>query len=141
MFSKATLLGTFVGFIVYYFVAWVFYEFIAIQFFEAHTNIPMNASINHLYIILGAPIQPYIIAAMYRKVYQSNYRIQSGFYFGSSFGLFVGFGLGLLNYGTMQLMDLTATLVDGVWSILLYVLVGAAIGWVFKATTPVTPTD
>ena len=138
MFSKATLLGTFAGFLVYYMLAWLFYGFLAQNFFEAHNNVPISTATDHLFISLGTIIQSYVIANLYRKVYEKSFNLKTGFIFGTAFGLFVGFGIGFLNHGTMMLMDITGTLVDGFWSILLFGIIGAAIGWSFKIATPKT---
>jgi len=48
--------------------------------------------------------------------------------------LFIAFGIGLINLGTINTTDQLATLVDGVWNIIFYAIVGLAIALVFKNT-------
>jgi len=42
------------------------------------------------------------------------------------------FGMGLMMYGTMEFVDLEATLVDAVWSVFYYGITGASIGWAYN---------
>lgn len=140
MFSKTTLLATVLGFVVFYLSAWFFYDMLAVNFFTAHNNVPMADAIDPLMISLGALIQSFIMANGYRLLYTDRYSVKTGFQLGTGFGLFVGFGMGLLQYGTMQLMDISGTLVDGIWNIVMYGLIGATIGGIFKYKMAKSPT-
>lgn len=127
MFTKSHLLGTLGGFIVLFLGGWLYYDMLAKGFYDAHTSqaataIMRGENANILYVALGCLVQACVMATLYGKLAEKG----NGLKFGAYFGLFVGFGLGLLNYGIMDFMDMTGALVDFVWSIVFY----AVIGWV-----------
>jgi hypothetical protein len=65
-----------------------------------------------------------------------NYEKNSGFRFGAWIGVFVGFGIGLVMFGTFQMLDLEATLADSFWSVLFYGITFLLIGLGYKISTP-----
>lgn len=54
--------------------------------------------------------------------------------FGTWVGVFVGVGMGLLWYGTSNLMDSTAHMAEAVLDIIFYAIAGAVIALVYKST-------
>ena len=132
MFSKSTLLGTLVGFLFFYLIGWLFYDSLAADYFEAHRVNMMMGGLNMFYLTLGSLIQAYVLSVIYGRWCDCDRSIRSGFCFGAWMGAFVGFGMGLMMYGTMELMDLEATLVDAVWSVFYYGITCASIGWAYN---------
>jgi len=129
MFSKSTLFGTLIGFIVFNIIGWIFYDSLAADYFESHRINMTMGDLDILYMTLGSLIQAYALSILYDRWCSASPSLNSGFNFGTWVGVFAGFGMNLMMYGTMQLMDIEATLVDAVWSVFFYGIVGASIGW------------
>ena len=135
MFSKSIILGTLFSFIVLFISAWLFYSFLAASYFEAHSNMPPSDTMSIPFIALGTLFQAYAMSVIFAQFHkESQGFIASGFRFGVLMGLFVGFGIGMLMYGTSELMDLQAHLVDAAWNILYYGITGVSIGVAFRIT-------
>jgi len=132
MFTKSNLLGTLAGFVVLFLGGWVFYDMLAADFYASHTTAAGAAAMrgeetmNLLYIAIGCLVQACIMQSIYSKLAEKG----NGFKFGAYFGVFVGLGIGVLNFGVMDLMDMTGHLVDAVWSIVFYGITGLAIATV-----------
>jgi hypothetical protein len=138
MFSKANLLATFAGFLVLFILGWIFYGILAADFYESHHLHPEilkddeNMSLGM--IVLSSLIQAFVLSFLFQKWAKGSYSIKEGFIFGAWFGVFVGFGIGLMWYAMSQLMDITGTLFDSTSSIFYYGITGMVIGWVYKKT-------
>jgi len=60
-----------------------------------------------LYMTLGSLIQAYALSVLYGRWCSTSPSLNSGFNFGTWVGVFAGFGMNLMMYGTMQLMDIS----------------------------------
>ena len=128
MFSKTNIIATLLGFVVLFVGGYVFYTFLIPDFYALHTINDAEKEIPDMaFIAIGCLIQAFVMASLYSKWSGGNHSAKQGFCFGAFIGLFVGFGIGLITYGVMDLMDLTGHLVDGVWSIVFYGLAGMVI--------------
>jgi hypothetical protein len=116
MLSKSTLVSTLLGAIVLNLLGYAFYEYIAGSYFESHQNISMGENMDPLFISLGSIIFAFGMANLYRHL--------------------MGFGMGLIMYGTAQWMDLQAQIVDAVWCFVYYGITGGIMGWAFKSIEP-----
>ncbi len=138
MFTKSNLLATLAGFFVLYLLGWVFYGVIAEDFFKLHTIIAeshKDESIDAVWqIAIGSIILSFFMSTIYNKWSRGNYNIKNGFEFGALIGALIGIGLGVIMYATVNFMDFTGQIVDGIWSILYYGLAGVAIALTYKAT-------
>jgi|TARA_B110000259_G_scaffold121819_1_gene138241 hypothetical protein len=92
-------------------------------------NVPFEVKVKMEFIAFGVLFQSYVISLLYSRWSMGNYSLKSGFNFGTLISFFVGFGIGLVNYATANLIDLQASLVDVVWSVFYYDIGGALIGW------------
>ena len=133
MFTKSHLLGTLAGFVVLFLGGWLYYDMLAKGFYDAHTSqaaaaIMRGEDANLLFVALGCLVQTCVMAGLYGKLAEKG----NGIKFGAFFGLFVGFGIGLLNYGIMDLMDMKGALVDFIWSIVFYAIIGWVIALVYN---------
>jgi len=139
MFSKSNLLAGLAGGLAHFFLGYLIYGILTRDFFASHSvaSDAMRAEGSEimLYIALGALIQGFLMATLYSKWARGIHSAKGGFEFGALIGIFVGFGIGLLNYGVMNLSDLTGHLADGVISIIFFGLVGLVIALVYKATS------
>jgi len=133
MFTKSHLLGTLGGFIVLFLGGWLYYDLLAKGFYDAHTTeaakaIMRGENTNLLLVAIGSLVQACVMTSLYAKMTEKG----NGIKFGAFFGLFVGFGIGLLNYGIMDFMDMTGALVDFVWSIVFYAITGWIMAMIYK---------
>ena len=135
MFTKQNLLATLAGFVVMFILGWAIWGFATVDFFEGHTlSNFMKDPPDPLFIALGNLIAAFAMSSLYGKWARGVHSAKEGFQFGACIGVFEGFGMGLLMYGTMAWMDLTAHLVEGVIEVAYYGIVGAIIAVVYNAT-------
>lgn len=87
------------------------------------------------FIALGNLIAAFALSSLYGKWARGVHSAKEGFQFGVWIGIFVGLGMGLLQYGVMDMMDMTGYIVEAVIDILYYGIIGAIIALVYKATT------
>ncbi|MET6991319.1 hypothetical protein [Sediminicola arcticus] len=83
---------------------------------------------NILFIALVNLIGTLAISTIYGKWAAGVYSASNGFAFGVWIGIFVGLGMGLLWYGTSELMDMKVHLVEAIIDIVFNGIIGAVIG-------------
>lgn len=135
MFTKQNLLATLAGFVVMFLLGYAIWGFATVDFFEAHTitNV-MKDPPSMAFIALGNLIGVFALSSLYGKWARGVHSAGQGFEFGAWIGIFVGLGMGLLWYGTSELMDLTAHVVEAVIDLIFYGIIGVVIALVYKAT-------
>ncbi len=137
MFTKQNLLATLAGFAVMFLLGYGIWEFLLADFFEGHTlKSIMVEEMNIGLIAVSNLIAAFALSSIYGKWARGHHSATDGFQYGAWIGLFIGFGIGLLNYALMGLMDMTGTLVNGVVEVIFYGIIGAVIALVYKATAP-----
>ena len=137
MFSKQHLLSTLVATVTMFFLGYLIWGVATVDFFEGHTiNNVMKDPPLFPFIILANLIAAFTLCVIYGKWARGYHSMGGGFQFGVWIGIFVGLGMGLLWYGTSEMMDLQGHLVEAVLDIVYYGIVGAVIGLMFKATQP-----
>jgi len=136
MFSKSNILSIISSFLILFLGGWLFYGVLMASFFNAHLSVTTNLlkEPDMLFIAFGCLIQAIVLVAIYPKWARGKHTAKFGLEFGAFIGAFIGFGIGLINLGTINTTDQLATLVDGVWNIIFYAIVGLAIALVFKNT-------
>lgn len=137
MFTKQNLLATLAGFAVMFLLGYAIWGVATVDFYESHTlaNI-MKDPPDMLFIALGNLIAAFALSSLYGKWARGVHSFSEGFQFGAWIGIFVGLGMGLLWYGTSEIMDMTAHLVEAVLDIAFYGIIGAVIAIVYKAAAP-----
>jgi hypothetical protein len=135
MFTKQNLLATLAGFAVMFLLGYAIWGFATADFFEAHAlqNV-MKETPDMLFIALGNLIGVFALSSIYGKWARGIHSAKEGFQFGVWVGIFTGLGMGLLNYGTTEMMDLTGYLAEAAIEIIFYGIIGAVIAIVYKAT-------
>lgn len=133
MMNKANLLATVAGTIVMFFLGYMVWGILTADFFQTHSlaqvgKDPMNIS----YVFLGNLVATFAISSLYGKWANGTHSAFGGFKFGALTGLLIGVGLGLLWFGTTNLMDLTGHLAEAGIDILFYGVIGAVIAVVYK---------
>ena len=134
MFTKSNVLATIAGGIVLFFGGWIFYDMLAADFYAAHYSVGATALMKvatlrtMLFIAVGCLVQAFVMPTVFSKLADKS----NGFYYGVYFGGFVGFGINFLTYGIMNVVDKTGLLVDGIWSLIFYGIIGWVIAFVSK---------
>ena len=136
MFTKQNLLATLAGFAVMFLLGYAIWGFALADFFEGHSlNNFMKDPPDMLFIALGNLIGAFALSSIYGKWASGVHSAKEGFQFGAWIGIFVGIGMGLLQYGVMNMMDITGYIAEAVIDILFYGIIGAVIAIVYKATS------
>ncbi|THD69775.1 hypothetical protein E7Z59_05460 [Robertkochia marina] len=137
MINKANLLATLVGTIVMFFLGYLIWGMLTVEFFTQHSLADLTKEPNIMYIFAGNLVMTFVISSLYGKWADGNYSAASGFKFGAMVGLFVGVGMGLLWFGSANMMTLTGHIAEAGLDILFYAVIGAVVGFVYqKATKP-----
>jgi len=138
MFSKSNLFATISSFFVLYLLGWLFYGMIAVDFFKSHTllsGIHKGESMDSVWqIAIGSLIISFFMATIYGKWANGQHSIKNGFEFGAYVGAIIGLGVGIIMYATLNFMDFTGTITDGIWNIFYYGFAGIAIALSYKVT-------
>ncbi|RUA13066.1 MAG: hypothetical protein DSY83_12395 [Flavobacteriia bacterium] len=135
MFSKSNLLATLVGTIVMFFLGYLIWGIATADFFEGHSTINVMKEVPDMGMIaLSNLIAVFALSTLYGKWARGHHSMGQGFQFGAWIGIFTGLGLGLLNYGTTELMDLTGYMAEAVLEIVFYGILGAVIALVYQKT-------
>jgi len=136
MFSKSNMLSIILSFLILFLGSWLFYGVLMSSFFSNHsiTTSTILKEPDMLFIAFGYLIQAIVLVAIYPKWARGKHTAKFGLEFGAFIGAFIGFGIGLINFGTVHELDQLATIVDGIWNIIFYAIVGLAIALIFKNT-------
>lgn len=135
MFSKSNLLATLVGAVVMFFLGYLVWGIATVDFFEKHSTINAMKEVPDMGMIaLSNLIAVFALSTLYGKWARGHHSLSQGFQFGVWIGVFTGLGLGLLNYGTTELMDLTGYMAEAVLEIVFYGILGAIIAFVYQKT-------
>lgn len=137
MFTKQTLLAALAGTVVMYLLGFVIWGIATADFFEAHSLVDAMKSdeeMDMVMILLGNVVMSFVMSSLYGKWARGYHSAGQGFQFGAWIGLFVGVGMGLLWYGTSNMMDAAGHMVEAALDIVFYGVVGAVIAIVYKAT-------
>ena len=88
MFTKQTLLATLLGGLTLYFLGWIFYDLVAGGYFEENALHHIPERMDMISIALGALIEAFVLANVYRHWSVSKPGHFCGFEFGAWIGLF-----------------------------------------------------
>lgn len=132
--AKKRILATLAGFVVFFMLGWLLYGFLLMDFFAANSGSAtgtMREETDMVWwaLILGNLFQAYLLVYIFGK-WANITTFGGGFSAGLIIGLILGFAVNLSWYGTMNLSNLTATLVDPFVSGVMMAITGGVIGWV-----------
>ena len=131
--SLPNLVAIVASFVLIFFLNYLFYGVVAAEFFENHMGSATGVQkqeVDMMFIFFGTFVQAFALTLLYAKWSNGVHNAGNGFRFGALAGLFAGFGMAFVMYGTSNLYDLTGLLVDGAWYVLLYGICGAVIALV-----------
>ena len=103
-----------------------------VDFFSSNTLIDIPERMDMAAIALGCVIEAFFLTNLFRRWTHDEISIFEGFQFGVWIGLFLGFGTGMVSYGTYEMHTLNVHLVDAAWSVVFYGLTGLIIAWSFR---------
>jgi ABC-type Mn2+/Zn2+ transport system permease subunit len=136
MFSKRNLISTLVTAVWGYLGGWILWGMLMDANLKNHLLTPdlIREMPDMVHLIIGCIIVAFVFSTLYSKWAQGNYTMGSGLSFGIWMGIFLGFGLGLVNMATMNFYDITGTLLDGVTYVVFIGVMGLLAGLVYQKT-------
>ena len=114
--SKKRIIATLAGFGVFFMLGWLLYGMLLMDFFEANSGTAsgvMRGDTEMVWwaLIVGNFLQSYLLVYIFSK-WEGINSFASGLQAGATIGLILGLGFDLTMYGTSNIMNLTASLVD-----------------------------
>lgn len=128
MLNKTNLLATLAGTIVMFFLGYLIWGMLTVDFFTQHSLADVSKEPNLMFVLAGNLVMTFVMSSLYGKWADGNYSAASGFKFGAMVGLFVGVGMGLLWFGTSNMMTLTGHIAEAGLDILFYAIIGSVLG-------------
>ncbi len=128
--SNRFLLAALAGGVVVFLVGGVFYGVLAASFFEANQGSAVGAikvAPDYVHLVLGQLVLGVYLAIVMDKWAQAG-GVATGLKIGAISGLLIGLGYDLTLFGTTNMANLTATLVDPLIAMVQMACAGAAIG-------------
>ncbi len=138
MFSKSNLISTLATAIWSCMGGFLLWGIIVDPFLQSHLGSAtglMKEPIDVLFLIIGCVIQGFAFSFIYSKWSQNNYSAGNGLSFGIWIGILAGFGNGMIDYATSNMLDLTGSLANALVYIVFFAIMGAIAGTVFKMTS------
>lgn len=136
--KKSVLLSGLAGAVVLYVINALFYGFSGIldshQLESASACMRGNDEVLAGPIILGHLVLGFLLAYVYQKWARGTHNFTHGIQYGALLGAAFGLGLNLIWYATSYTMTLSGHIVDSVWSIVSYGIMGGIISVVAGAT-------
>lgn len=129
---KNRLLATLVGFIVLFILGWLIYGLLLMDFYANNagtTGGVMRPDDEMVWwaLILGNLFQTYLLVYIFGN-WANITTFSAGLKAGAIIGLIMGLAVNLSMYGTSNIMNLTATLVDPIVSAVIMGITGGIIG-------------
>jgi hypothetical protein len=130
--AKKRIMATLAGFVVFFMLGWLLYGMLLMDFFAANAGsatgvMRSDAEMVWWALIVGNILQSYLLVYIFSKWGSIN-SFASGLQAGATIGLILGLGVDLTMYGTSNLSNLTATLVDPLVIAAMMGLTGGVIG-------------
>jgi hypothetical protein len=129
--SKILIAGLVTG-VVAFLLGWLFYGILLMDFFESNagnaTGVSRGESMIWWALIAGNLIWGIFFAYIFGK-WANISTAMTGAKAGAIIGLLLGAGWGLIYYGTSDIMNLTATIVDILVTGVTSAIMGAVAGW------------
>lgn len=137
MFTKQNLLATLAGALTMFILGYLIWGIALVDFYAGHTITDVMREVPDFGIlVVSHVIGSFALSTIYSKWANGNFGAGSGFSFGIWIGVFAGISYSLLWYATSTMMDLTGHLTDAIVNLVFFALIGAVIGFTFKATAP-----
>jgi hypothetical protein len=130
--AKKRILATLAGFVVFFLMGWIIYGMLLMDFMGANTGSAtgvMRSDTEMVWwaLIAGNLLQAYLLVYIFGK-WANITTFGGGLQAGATIGLIFGLGFDLSMYGTTNIMNLTATLVDPIATAVIMGISGGVIG-------------
>ncbi len=134
MTAKTRIMATLAGFVVLFMLGWLLYGMLLMDFFVANAGSAtgVNRAEDEMVwwaLIVGNVLQAYLLVYIFGK-WANITTFAEGLKGGAMIGLILGYAYDLIMYGTTNIMNLTAALVDPLIAAVMMGLAGGVIGWV-----------
>lgn len=134
MFTKKNLIATLVGAVWSNLGGFVLWAILADNFLSSHLGTATGVvkdTPDFVFLAIGCLVQAFAFSSIYYNWGLPEYSAMNGIKFGALMGIFIGFGEGLIDYATSNMLDLAGALGNGaIWIIHLAVM-GALVGFVY----------
>ncbi len=132
--AKKRIMATLAGFVVFFFMGFLLYGMLLMDFFMANAGSATgvyreDAEMVWWALAVGNLLQSYLLVYIFSK-WASITTFASGLQAGAMIGLILGLGYDLTMYGTSNISNLTATLVDPLVVAVMMGVTGGVIGLV-----------
>lgn len=132
--AKKRLMATLAGFVVIFLLGWLLYGMLLMDFFMSNTGTATGVQRDESEMVwwalaLGNLCMAYLLVYIFGK-WANVTTFSGGLQNGAIIGLIIGFAFDLTMYGTSNLMNLTATLVDPLVTAVMMGVTGGVIGMV-----------
>jgi hypothetical protein len=132
--AKKRIMATLAGFVVFFFMGFLLYGMLLMDFFMANAGSATgvyreDAEMVWWALALGNLLQSYLLVYIFSK-WANITTFASGLQAGAMIGLILGLGYDLTMYGTSNISNLTATLVDPLVVAVMMGVTGGVIGLV-----------
>ena len=132
--AKKRIMATLAGFVVFFFMGFLLYGMLLMDFFMANAGSATgvyreDAEMVWWALALGNLLQSYLLVYIFSK-WTNITTFASGLQAGAMIGLILGLGYDLTMYGTSNISNLTATLVDPLVVAAMMGVTGGVIGFV-----------
>ncbi len=132
--SKKRIMATLAGFVILFLLGWLLYGMLLMDFYQANSGTVsgvMREESEMIWwaLIVGNLLQAYLLVYIFGK-WANITSFGGGLQAGAILGLILGFAINLTMYGTTNMMNLTAALVDPFVGAVMMGITGGVIGYV-----------
>jgi len=132
--AKNRIMATLAGFVTFFLLGWLLYGMLLMDFFIANAGSATGVQRTDTEMVwwalaLGNVFQSYLLVYIFGK-WANITSFAGGLKAGGTIGLILGFAFDLTMYGTSNIMNLTAALVDPLVGTVMMALTGGVIGMV-----------
>lgn len=132
--AKKRIMATVAGFVVFFLMGWIIYGMLLMDFMSANSGSAtgvMRSDTEMVWwaLVAGNLMQAYLLVYIFGK-WANITTFSGGLQAGATIGLIFGLGFDLTMYGTSNIMNLTATLVDPIATAIIMGVSGGVIGFV-----------
>jgi len=132
--AKKRILATLAGFAVYFILGFLIYGVLLVDFYASNIGtatgvMRTDADMQWWALIAGNVMMAYLLVYIFGK-WANITSFAGGLKAGAMVGFIIALGFGLNMYGTTNISNLTATLVDTVVMAVMMGATGGVVGWV-----------
>lgn len=134
MFSKTNLISTLVTGLWAFFGGWILWGILGDSLIAGHLiadSAIMKTAPNFGPLVIGCLIVGFTFSIIYAKWANVTNSFSHGAQFGIWLGILVGFGNGLIDYATANIIDLTGMTINGLIYIIYFLIMGVLASMVY----------